>query len=152
MSTFFPKGGIRGDKKWILIDASGVVVGRLAAYVASVLRGKGKVDYAPYRDCGDNVVIINASKVAFSGKKMRDKIYYKHTGYPGGLKSFSPYEISQKHPSYVIEMAVKRMLSTGPLARMRLKNLYIYPGADHPHAGQTPIPVDFLAMNGKNKA
>lgn len=139
-------------KKWILIDASGIVVGRLAAFIAKILRGKNKPEYTPYMDCGDNVVVVNAEKVCFSGNKFKDKVYYRHTSYPGGLKSCTPKNIlSGKFPDRVIKMAVKRMLDDGPMARKRLKNLYVYPGPEHKHHGQKPVQLDFGSLNRKNK-
>ncbi|WP_168464752.1 50S ribosomal protein L13 [Wolbachia endosymbiont of Ctenocephalides felis wCfeT] len=140
------------DKKWFIIDAEGLVVGRLAAFVATLLRGKHKPEYTPHMDCGDNVIIINAEKVCFTGKKLKDKIYYKHTGYPGGLKKNTPDNIlSGKFPERVMKMAVKRMLDDGPMARRRLENLYVYAGPEHKNQGQQPEKIDFASLNRKNK-
>ena len=151
MRTFFLKEK-QINKKWILIDAEGLVVGRLAAFVAARLRGKHKPEYTPHMDCGDNVIIINAEKVIFTGKKFKDKVYYRHTGYPGGLKQTTPSNIlNGKFPERVINMAVKRMLDDGPMARKRLGNLYIYSGPQHKHHGQTPQEIDFGSLNHKNK-
>jgi large subunit ribosomal protein L13 len=138
-------------KNWLLIDAKNAVVGRLASVVAKILRGKNKPEYTPHIDCGDNIVIINAEKVSFSGKKMTDKIYYRHTGYPGGIKSTTPKKVlAGKTPQDVIRLAVKRMLDDGPLARERLSNLYIYSGTTHKHEAQKPETLDFASLNKKN--
>ncbi|CEI84919.1 50S ribosomal protein L13 [Ehrlichia minasensis] len=150
METFSLKAS-QIKKRWVVIDASGVVVGRLAAFVANILRGKDKPEYTPHMDCGDNVIIINAEKVQFTGSKLKGKVYYKHTGYPGGLKSCTPADLLlNKHPERIINMAIRRMLSTGPMARRRLKNLYIYSGPEHKHSAQQPVKLDFLSMNAKN--
>ncbi|AHX11725.1 ribosomal protein L13 [Neorickettsia helminthoeca str. Oregon] len=151
MSTSFLKQG-QADKKWVVIDATDAVVGRLAAFVSTVLRGKTKVAYTPHMDCGDNVIILNASKVKFSGTKMLNKVYYRHTGYPGGLKSTTPRKLLDgKKPCEVVRLAVKRMLDDGPMARRRFKNLYVYAGPEHKHEAQNPQVVDFASMNRKNK-
>ena len=140
------------DKKWVVIDADGLVVGRLAALVAARLRGKHKPMFTPHMDCGDNVVVVNAEKVALTGKKLTDKVYYRHTGYPGGIKETTPEKVlASKHPERVIELAVKRMLPGGPLSRVQLGNLHIYAGAEHPHAAQKPEALDIAALNPKNK-
>ncbi|MGN7678838.1 MAG: 50S ribosomal protein L13 [Anaplasma sp.] len=150
MRTFSLKAG-QIDKKWILIDAKGAVVGRLAAFIASVLRGKNKPEYTPHMDCGDNVIVINADQVEFTGSKRRNKIYYRHTGYPGGLKSCTPMDIMRSGRSErILKMAVWRMLGDGPLARQRLRNLKVYSGSEHGHEAQKPIPLDFGAVNAKN--
>lgn len=139
-------------KKWHLVDADGLVVGRLAAILARILRGKHKASYTPHLDCGDNVVVINAEKVVFTGKKRMDKQYYWHTGFPGGVKSRTPDKILKgKFPGRVIEKAVERMLPEGPLGRRQMRNLKIYAGAEHPHAAQQPVPLDIAAMSPKNK-
>ncbi len=140
------------EKKWILIDAENVVVGRLASFVAMRLRGKHRPDYTPHIDCGDNVVIINAEKVAFTGKKRTDKIYYRHTGYPGGLKERTAGKILDgRFPDRVVRKAVQRMLpKESPLARKQLSNLKVYSGSEHPHDAQTPEVIDFKSMNSKN--
>ncbi|MBL6431139.1 MAG: 50S ribosomal protein L13 [Alphaproteobacteria bacterium] len=133
------------DKKWILIDAEGVVVGRLAAFIANTLRGKTKPTFTPHIDCGDNVIVINAEKAVLTGKKLTDKKYYWHTGYPGGIKERTARAIIEgKHPERVLEQAVKRMMPGGPLSRTQLKNLRIYAGSTHPHEAQSPVPVDFV--------
>ena len=127
------------QKDWILIDASEIVLGRLAAVVSNILRGKHKPTFTPHVDCGDNVVIINAKKVKLTGKKLDDKIYYRHTGYPGGIKSTSARKILEgKNPDRVIRLAVKRMIPKGPLGRKQLSNMKVYNGAEHPHEAQSP--------------
>ncbi|MBB4304770.1 large subunit ribosomal protein L13 [Rhodobium orientis] len=140
------------DKKWILIDAEGAVVGRLAAFVANRLRGKHKATFTPHMDCGDNVIIINADKVVLTGRKYSDKVYYWHTGYPGGIKDRTAREILEgRFPERVVEAAIKRMMPGGPLSRTQLKNLRIYAGAEHPHEAQQPEAVDLASFNAKNK-
>jgi large subunit ribosomal protein L13 len=140
------------EKKWIMIDAAGLVVGRLASIVAMRLRGKHKPTYTPHVDDGDNVVIINAAKIVLTGKKREDKVYHHHTGYIGGIKERTARSILEgKFPERVVEKAIERMLPRGPLARRQLGNLRVYPGADHPHAAQTPEMLDVAAMNRKNK-
>jgi large subunit ribosomal protein L13 len=139
------------DKKWILIDASGLVVGRLASLVAMRLRGKHKASYTPHVDCGDNVVVINADKVVLTGRKREQKVYHHHTGYPGGIKERTAKMILEgRFPERVVEKAVERMLPRGPLARRQLGNLRVYKGAEHPHAAQQPVSLDIAAMNRKN--
>jgi large subunit ribosomal protein L13 len=139
------------EKKWIVIDANGLVVGRLAAIVARRLRGKHKPTYTPHVDCGDNIVIVNADKVVFTGNKRQDKKYYRHTGYPGGIKQRTARQILEgKFPERVVEKAVERMMPDGPLARQQLRNLRVYSGAEHPHAAQQPETVDVAALSAKN--
>ncbi|PKP84370.1 MAG: 50S ribosomal protein L13 [Alphaproteobacteria bacterium HGW-Alphaproteobacteria-2] len=139
------------DKKWILIDAEGIVLGRLATIVASRLRGKHKPSFTPHMDMGDNVIVINADKVQMTGNKRADKIHYWHTGYPGGIKSRSAGQILEgKHPERLIEMAVKRMLPGGKLSRQQMTHLRIYAGGEHPHVAQNPEVLDLRAMNPKN--
>ena len=139
------------EKKWILIDAENMVVGRLAAIIATRLRGKHLPSYTPHMDCGDNIVVINADKVKFTGKKLSDKKYYRHTGYPGGIKETTPAKVLEgKFPERVVELAVKRMLPRGPLGRKQLGNLKIYAGTEHPHEAQSPEKLDVAAMNAKN--
>jgi len=139
------------ERKWILVDAEDAVLGRLAAAVATRLRGKHKPVYTPHIDCGDTVVVINAEKVKLSGRKMDNKVYYRHTGYPGGIKSTTPREILEgKYPERVIEEAVRRMIPKGPLGRKQLRNLKVYAGSDHPHASQQPERLDLAALNAKN--
>lgn len=139
-------------KEWVMIDADGIVLGRLASYVAKVLRGKHKASFTPNMDCGDNVVIVNAGKVKLTGRKRGKKVYYYHTGYPGGIKERSAeYILSGEHPERVMQKAIERMLpKDSPLARKQMKNLHVYAGAEHPHAGQTPRAVDFAKFNEKN--
>lgn len=139
------------EKKWILIDGNGLVVGRLATIVATRLKGKHKAIYTPHVDCGDNVIIINAGKVVFTGAKREDKVYYQHSGYPGGLKEKSPRQILDgKHPERIVEKAVERMLARGPLHRQLMRNLRIYKGTEHPHSAQNPVALDVAKMNRKN--
>ena len=127
------------QKEWILIDASEIVLGRLASVVSNILRGKHKPSFTPHVDCGDNVVIINAEKVKLTGNKLDDKIYYRHTGYPGGIKSTNARKILEgKNPDRVIRLAVKRMIPKGPLGRKQLSNMKVYNGSEHPHEAQSP--------------
>ena len=151
MKTYSAKPA-EATNNWVLIDAEGVVVGRLASYVAKRLRGKHRADFTPHVDLGDHVVIINAGKVAMTGRKMRDKTYYRHTGYPGGIKETTPQKIlAGKFPERVIELAVKRMLPReSSLSRKQFGKLRVYAGAEHPHAAQNPVTVDFKSMNEKN--
>jgi large subunit ribosomal protein L13 len=138
--------------KLVIIDAEGAVVGRLASYVAKRLRGKHRADYTPHVDLGDHVVIINAGKVALTGRKMTRKEYHRHTGHPGGIKTTTPQKIlASKFPERVVELAVKRMMpGESPLSRKQFAKLRVYGGADHPHAAQNPEVVDFKKMNSKN--
>ncbi len=139
------------DKKWILIDAEGVVVGRLAAYIANVLRGKNKPTYTPHIDCGDNVIVINAANVVLTGNKYQNKKYYWHTGHPGGIKERTARAILEgRFPERVLEKAVQRMMPGGPLSRKQLSNLRIYAGSEHKQEAQQPVTVDLKAMNAKN--
>jgi len=140
------------EKKWLLIDAEGLVVGRLATIVANRLRGKHKASFTPHVDDGDNVIIINAEKVVFTGRKYSDKRYYWHTGYIGGIKERSPRQIIEgRFPERVIEKAVERMLPEGPLGRRQFSNLRVYAGSQHPHEAQQPEVLDVAALNPKNK-
>jgi large subunit ribosomal protein L13 len=151
MSTFNLKPA-DVEKKWVLIDADGLVVGRLAAIIARRLRGKHRPTYTPHVDCGDNVIVINAEKVAFTGRKRQDKTYYWHTGYIGGIKERTAEKILDgRFPERVVEKAVERMLPEGPLARRQLKNLRVYKGSEHPHAAQQPETLDIPALSRKNK-
>lgn len=139
------------EKKWILIDAAGLVVGRLASLVAVRLRGKHKPTFTAHMDCGDNVIIVNADKVVLTGRKREQKIYYHHTGYPGGIKERSAKAILEgRFPERIVEKAIERMLPRGPLGRQQLSNLRVYKGATHPHEAQTPATLDIAAMNVKN--
>ena len=138
-------------KKWIMIDATNLVVGRLAAFVASRLRGKHLPSFTPHVDDGDFVVIFNAEKIHFTGNKFIDKKYYKHTGYPGGIKSTTPEKILEgKFPERVMEKAIRRMLPSGPLANTQFSNLKVYAGPDHPHEAQKPELIDVSSLNNKN--
>ncbi len=139
-------------KDWVLIDAEGLILGRLAAVVATRLRGKHKPTFTPHVDCGDNIIIINADKVKLTGKKLEDSVFYYHTGYAGGIKGRSIKErLAGKNPESVVEKAVERMITRGPLQRQQMKNLYVYTGAEHPHAAQQPKTLDVGALNSKNK-
>jgi large subunit ribosomal protein L13 len=139
------------EKKWWIIDAQDLIVGRLASIVANILRGKHKTTFTPNIDCGDHVVIINADKVKFSGKKYAEKLYYWHTGYPGGIKDRSARQIMEgKHPERILEYAVSRMISRGPLQRDLMVKLHIYKGNEHKHQGQNPQILDVAKMNRKN--
>ena len=141
------------EKNWVLIDAEGLVVGRLASVIAKHLRGKHLPAYTPHVDCGDNVVVVNAEKVVFTGKKMTDKKFYWHTGYPGGIKERTMEKLlGGAHPERVLMKAVERMMpKDSPLARKQMTNLKIYAGPEHPHEAQKPQPLDVAAMNAKNK-
>ncbi|MTI17339.1 50S ribosomal protein L13 [Rhodobacteraceae bacterium RKSG542] len=139
------------EKKWILIDAEGVVVGRLASFIANRLRGKHKATFTPHIDDGDNVIVINADKVVLTGKKYENKKYYWHTGYPGGIKERTARAIMEgRFPERVLEKAVQRMMPGGPLSNKQLKNLRVYASAEHPHEAQSPEVVDFKGVNAKN--
>src|ERR1700694_1012634 len=125
------------EKKWIVIDAENAVVGRLATFIANRLRGKHRPDYTPHVDCGDHVVIVNADKVKFTGKKLSDKIYHRHTGYVGGIKSITAGKILEgRFPERVLEKAIERMIPRGPLGRDQMRALHLYAGTEHPHGGQ----------------
>jgi large subunit ribosomal protein L13 len=139
-------------KDWILIDAEGLILGRLAAIVASRLRGKHKPTFTPHVDCGDNIVIVNAEKVKLTGKKLDDSMFYYHTGYAGGIKGRSIKDrLSGKNPQSVVEKAIERMITRGPLQRQQMKNLHVYAGPEHPHAAQQPKALDVGALNTKNR-
>ncbi|MDX1924036.1 MAG: 50S ribosomal protein L13 [Rickettsiaceae bacterium] len=142
-------------KEWLVIDATSLVLGRLASEISMILRGKHKPSYTPHLDCGDNVIVINADKIALTGNKLArkdGKIYYRHTGFPGGIKETTAGKMLEgKYPERVLDLAVSRMITRGPLGRKQLGNLYIYSGSEHPHAAQTPTPYDFAAKNTKNK-
>ena len=137
---------------WIVVDAEGTVVGRLASFIALRLRGKHRADFTPHIDTGDHVVVINAEKVALTGKKLTDKVYYRHTGYPGGIKERVAGKVLEgKHPERVLEKAVERMMpKESPLARKQLSKLRVYAGSEHPHAAQNPERLNIAAMNRKN--
>ena len=139
------------EKSWILIDANGLVVGRLASLIAMRLRGKHKPTFTPHMDCGDNIIVINAANVVLTGNKRADKVYHWHTGYPGGIKDRTAEKILDgKHPERVLEKAVERMVPRGPLGRQQMKNLRIYAGPEHPHEAQSPVKLDVAALNPKN--
>lgn len=139
------------DKKWVVIDAEGVVLGRLAVVIATRLRGKHKPSYTPHMDMGDNVIVINAGKVQLTGRKRSDKVYYWHTGHPGGIKQRTAAQILDgRFPERVVEKAVQRMMPGGPLTRKQLSNMRVYAGAEHPHTAQEPTVIDVAAMNSKN--
>ncbi len=140
------------EKKWWLIDAEDLILGRLAVEVADLLRGKHKTTYTPHMDCGDHVVIINAEKIHLTGNKRVNKRFYWHTGYPGGIKDRTIEQILDgRHPERVIQKAVQRMLPSGPLARQQLSNLRVYAGTEHPHGAQQPAILDIAGRNSKNK-
>lgn len=140
------------EKKWHLIDAEGLVVGRLAVIIANHLRGKHKPSFTPHVDCGDNVIIINAAKVKFTGRKLTDKVYYKHTGYAGGIKAITPQKVLEgRFPERVLEKAIERMIPRGPLGRQQMRNLRVFAGAEHAHEAQNPEVLDIASRNRKNK-
>ena len=139
-------------KKWVVIDADGLILGRLASVIATRLRGKHRPIYTPHIDTGDNIIVINAEKVKVTGKKLQDKVFYWHTGHPGGIKGRSIGQIlGSEHPERVIEKAVERMLTPNNLRRQLMRNLRIYAGAQHPHEAQNPEVLDVASMNPKNK-
>ena len=141
------------QKNWILIDADGLVLGRLAAVVANRLRGKHKTTFTPHVDCGDHVVIVNAGRVRLTGNKAEQSVFYWHTGYAGGIKGRTARErLEGRFPERVLEKAVERMITRGPLGRQQMRNLHVYAGAEHPHAAQSPQALDVAAMNPKNVA
>mgnify|MGYP001357774373 FL=1 len=150
MTPFIKKKEIKND--WYIVNAENLVVGRLASYISKVLRGKNKPTFNPNQDNGDFIIVTNIEKLKFSGKKFSNKKYYKHTGYPGGIKDTTPYELRTKNKSQeVLRYAVKRMLPGGPLAKKQLTKLKMYYGDKHPHASQNPIEINFSKLNRKNK-
>ena len=150
MTPFIKKKDIK--KNWYLIDAKNAAVGRLAAFISKVLRGKNKSQYNPHIDNGDYVIVTNIEKIKFTGNKFKDKKYYKHTGYPGGIKNYTPLELSKKNKtSDILKLAVKRMMPDGPLSKKQLTKLKIYSGGNHPHEIQKPTIIDFKSNNKKNK-
>ena len=149
MTSFIKKDELKNN--WYLINAENLVVGRLAAYISMVLRGKNKTTYTPHMDDGDFVVITNIEKIKFTGNKLENKKYYRHTGYPGGIKSTTPEILMNKKPEEVLKLAVKRMLPGGPLAKKQLSKLKIYSGKIHPHESQNLIIINFAKINKKNK-
>lgn len=150
MKTFSAKPA-EVEKKWVLIDAKGLVVGRLATLVAMRLRGKHLPTYTPHVDCGDNIIIINAADVVLTGRKRENKVYYHHTGFIGGIKEKTAKSILEgRFPERVIEKAVERMIPRGPLGRVQMGNLRVYAGAEHPHEAQQPQTLDVASLNRKN--
>jgi len=140
------------ERKWYVVDAEGLVLGRLATIIATRLRGKHKPMYTPHVDCGDHIIVINADKVVLTGRKREDKRFYWHTGYPGGIKSRTMNQILEgKHPERVVLKAVERMIKRSPMGRQQMRKLRVYVGPDHPHAGQSPEVLDIGAMNRKNR-
>ena len=140
------------EKNWHLIDAEGLVVGRLAVVIADLLRGKHKPSFTPHVDCGDHVVVINADKVRFTGNKLGQKVYYKHTGYAGGIKGVTAAKVLDgRFPERVVEKAVERMIPRGPLGRAQMRALHLYAGTEHPHGGTQPELLDVASRNRKNK-
>lgn len=149
MTPFIKKKEIKKD--WYIINAQNAVVGRLAAYISNVLRGKNKPTYNPHMDNGDFIVVTNVDKIKFSGKKFKDKKYYRHTGHPGGIKISTPLSLTEKNKTEeILKLAVKRMLPGGPLAKKQLTKLKIYNGDKHPHEIQKPIIIDFKKLNKRN--
>ena len=139
-------------KKWLMIDVDGLVLGRVASYIANLLRGKHKTTFTPHMDCGDNVIVINAKKVKLTGNKAKKKIYFKHTGYPGGLKeTYFENIINGKTPEIIVRKAVERMMSSNALSKKQLSNLKIFGGDKHDHDAQKPELIDFGKLNRKNK-
>ena len=150
MTKFVKKSEI--ENNWYEIDAKGLVVGRLASIISKILRGKNKSTYTPHMDNGDFVVVKNIEHIKFTGKKFQDKKYYRHTGYPGGIKSITPAKIHEKKPQEILKLAVKRMLPGGSLAKKQLTKLKIYKGSEHPHTSQNPEIIDIGKLNNKNIA
>ena len=150
MTKFVKKNEINNN--WYEIDASNAVVGRLASIIAKILRGKNKATFTPHMDNGDFVVVKNIEKIKFTGKKFQDKKYYRHTGYPGGIKETTPEKLFDKKPGEALKLAVKRMLPGGPLAKKQLTKLKIYKGSDHPHGVQNPTVIELSKLNNKNIA
>ena len=149
MTKFIKKSEL--SSKWYEIDASNAVVGRLATIVSKIIRGKNKTTFTPHMDTGDFVVVKNIEKIKFTGKKFQNKKYYKHTGYPGGIKEITPEKLTEKNkPAEILKLAVKRMLPGGPLAKKQLTKLKMYSGNDHPHASQSPIELNISKLNRKN--
>ena len=139
------------QKNWLLIDAENAVLGRLAVISANILRGKNKVNYTPNQDCGDYLVIINSNKVKLTGKKIKNKMYYRHTGYPGGIKSTNPKQMIEKGKSKeIIKLAIKRMIPKGPLGSKQISNCLIYESDNHPHEAQKPMRINLKDLNKKN--
>ena len=148
MTNFIKKNEIKNN--WILVDAENAIVGRLAAFISKTLRGKNKTQYTPNMDTGDFVIVTNIEKIKFTGKKLNNKRYYRHTGHPGGIKFNIPETLLKRKPEEILKLAVKRMLPRGPLAKKQLSKLKIYKGSSHPHAMQKPKIIDFSKVNKKN--
>ena len=148
MTSFIKKNEIKNN--WLLIDAKNAIVGRLAVYISRALRGKNKNQYTPHMDTGDFVIVTNIEKIKFTGKKINNKKYYRHTGYPGGIKETTPEKLQKKKPGESLKLAVKRMLPGGVLGKKQLTKLKIYSGNDHPHASQNPVKIDLSKLNNKN--
>ena len=148
MTNFLKKSEISNN--WYEIDATNAVVGRLATIISKILRGKNKTNFTPHMDNGDFVVVKNIKNIKFTGNKFEDKKYYRHTGYPGGIKETTPKRLSEKKPEEILKLAVKRMLPGGPLAKKQLSKLKIYDGTNHPHAAQNPIVINLSELNKKN--
>jgi len=148
MTKFVKNSEIKSD--WYEIDAKNAVVGRLATVISKIIRGKNKTTYTPHMDHGDFVVVKNIEQAKFTGKKFQDKKYYKHTGYPGGIKVTTPEKLNEKKPGETLKLAVKRMLPGGVLGRKQLTKLKIYSGSDHPHSAQNPQVIDLKKLNNKN--
>ena len=141
------------QKGWVVVNAEGLILGRLATIIANRLRGKHKATFTPHVDCGDHVIVVNADKVRVTGKKAEQSVFYWHTGYAGGIKERTVAErLAGKHPGSVVEKAVERMITRGPLGRQQMKNLHVYAGPEHPHAGTQPVVLDVASMNRKNVA
>ena len=139
------------ERKWCIVDAKGLVLGRMASIISMRLRGKHKPTYTPHMDCGDHIIVINADKIQLTGRKRTDKMYYRHTGYPGGIKSRTAGQILEgAHPERVVIKAIERMVSRNPLGTQQMRKLHVYAGADHPHEAQNPEILDIAEMNPKN--
>ena len=150
MTKFIKKDDI--NSKWFEIDATNAVVGRLATVVSKIIRGKNKTTYTPHMDHGDFVIVKNVDQIKFTGSKYQNKKYYRHTGYPGGIKETTPEKLSEKKPGESLKLAVKRMMPSGTLAKKQLSKLKIYSGSDHPHSSQNPVSIDLSKLNAKNIA
>ncbi len=150
MTKYIKNREIKND--WYEIDAKGAVVGRLATVISKIIRGKNKTNYTPHMDNGDFVVVKNIEQIKFTGSKFKNKKYYRHTGYPGGIKETTPEKLYKKKPGEVLKLAVKRMLPGGPLGRKQLTKLKIYKGTEHPHSAQNPTQVNLSKLNTKNLA
>ncbi|GAB0113857.1 50S ribosomal protein L13 [Acidisoma sp. C75] len=152
MKTTLSLKPAEAQKNWVLIDAEGLVLGRLAVVIANRLRGKHKPQFTPHVDCGDHVIVVNARKVRVTGKKAEQSVFYYHTGYAGGIKGRTVGQrLASAHPERVIEKAVERMITRGPLQRKQMGHLYVYPDDTHPHDGQQPVKLDVGALNAKNR-